>query len=482
MVLPSMDASQQTESMPPTVERVTAEVRSMGVPVRYPADARQLFEERHSRAPAQLTKSEAEILERCATRAESHCAGAEYRHTLSVVERCLTPVKRKLEAYQRDTAMAETVFNVCMFRVRAFLDRKQLAEAKAAALECRRMVPDLKPSVVMHPPEVHALIKSVDDTIERSGSVLSVTSAPSGCAVFVNGRQLGTTPFMRRGMAPGKALVQVDCQGDELGRVYPVTLAGRPARLHIDVGLEEALLTQPTLGLVYLTSSEHARGRLSHALQIGRAVGAQEILLLSQPHAPDLRIDRVTVKENRVVASVKLRWHGLEARFEDEALHEGLAALRQGQSLDLSRPGSAPMPAGALNQSLSAQDATEPPAFPMYNTVSWTFGALALAAYGLAWGGAVAFENSSDAAPSHALYMTSGALSGGLLWTAAWMLLPASQSGPTWWKWGAAAVGAAITVLGIVAPLSPAEQRGAYDDMLLFTGTPLVLLPLQDLF
>lgn len=482
MVLPSLDASQQTESTPKVVERLTAELRSMGMPVRYAADVRQLFEERHSRTPAQLTNAEAQTLERCASKAEYHCAGAEYKQTLSVVDSCLAPVKRKLEAYQRDTVMAETVFNVCMFRARAYLDKTQLAEAKAAALECRRMVPDIKPSAVMHPPEVHALIKGVEDNLKRGDTALKVTSTPSGCAVFVNGRRLGSTPFERRGMAPGKMLVQVDCQSDELGRVYPVTLAGRPEQLHIDVGLEEALLSQPTLGLMYLTSSDHARDRLSHALQIGSAVGAQEMFLVSPLDAQDVRVDRVTVDEKRVVASLKLRWNGPEGRFEGDAVGEGLNALLQGRSLDLTGPGAVPMPTWALNQSLSEQTSTQPPMFPMYNAVSWTFGALALAMYGLAWGGAIAFENSSDDSPSHALYMTSGALSSGLLWSAAWMLLPSSDSGPTWWKWGAAAVGAAITVLGIVAPLSPADQRGAYDDMLVFTGTPLVLLPLQDLF
>ncbi|MCB9708433.1 MAG: PEGA domain-containing protein [Myxococcales bacterium] len=484
-VIPSMDASRQYDWTRAAAERLRTELRSMGLQVKDLRESQSAFERRHSRFPAQLAATEVSAFEQCAHHAESHIAGASYKKTLAMAKKCLEPVIPKLEAFARDPVRAETIFNLCMFRTRAYIENRKSAEAKAAALECRRMLPDIQPSAVVHPPEVRKVMAEVDRVLKTQGGRLRVTSSARGCAVYVNGRRMGQVPLSRGGLAPGTYGVQVDCQSGELSRVYPVTvLSRRLKKLHIDVGFEEALLSQPGLGLMYLTQAEHNQERLPHALMLVHALEASDALLITPLEDGLLRIDRLDAQQRLVLASVRLRWNALEARFEGDVLGEAMEALMEARSLDLSGP--RPVPIGAWSptrpgaEPLRAPQASHMAEPAPHHAVRVGTGILALALYGLAWGSAIAYESSDRQVPSAVLYLSSGALSSGLLWTASWMLFPSGKGGITWWKWAGALVGVALTTLGALAPLSKAERRGAYDDMLLFTGAPLLLWPLQD--
>lgn len=488
MVLPTMDASQLQKEMPAMLESVSSELRRLGMPVRHPRDAKDLFETQHARAAANLSAAEANALERCAAKAEQHIAHANYKKARSTADQCLVPVLLKPEAYQRDAVIAETVFNVCMFRTRDSLESHQMGQAKGAALECRRLVPDMKLSLTMHPPEVQDVMAAVDRTLLKEGASLRVSSVPDGCAVFVNGRALGFAPFKKTNFAPGLYDVQVDCRAGELSRVYTVSLSNTPTRLHIDVGFEEALQTQPTLGLMYLTPRDHAMHRLSHALRLARALNAPEVFLLTPIGAQQVRIDRLVVAKKTVLASVRLSWNGVQAGFESEVLDQALNALLLGRSLDFTVLPPHAMPPWRAHAGLGSAEYKPHAAFDTKSSASstdiivpWSVGAVAVVLYGLAWAGAIAHETSSDPDPSHAFYLSTGALSSGLLWTASWMLLPSSDDGITWWKWAAAGVGLAVTALGALAPIGSSDHPSAYDDMLVFTGVPLLLLPVQDL-
>ncbi|MCB9667382.1 MAG: PEGA domain-containing protein [Myxococcales bacterium] len=234
-VIPSMDASRQYDWTRAAAERLRTELRSMGLQVKDLRESQSAFERRHSRFPAQLAATEVSAFEQCAHHAESHIAGASYKKTLAMAKKCLEPVIPKLEAFARDPVRAETIFNLCMFRTRAYIENRKSAEAKAAALECRRMLPDIQPSAVVHPPEVRKVMAEVDRVLKTQGGRLRVTSSARGCAVYVNGRRMGQVPLSRGGLAPGTYGVQVDCQSGELSRVYPVTvLSRRLKKLHID--------------------------------------------------------------------------------------------------------------------------------------------------------------------------------------------------------------------------------------------------------
>jgi hypothetical protein len=97
----------------------------------------------------------------------------------------------------RDSDVARHVLDACLAVVRVDLQERDRVLAVHDAHRCRRLVPDLAPRESTHSAQVVGALAEAENELRRAGAgALSIeTGASQPCAVFVNGRRLGTAPF-----------------------------------------------------------------------------------------------------------------------------------------------------------------------------------------------------------------------------------------------------------------------------------------------
>jgi len=172
----------------------------------------------------------------------------------------LTEVERYLPVLGQDARASRDVANLCLFLVRAQLEGGGAGERARA---CLRLVPDLDPDEDLHPEPVRVLLQEVRALVDEDAAILAVEAdAAAGCAVLVQGRDLGAPP-VRRALPAGEVTVQIRC--DLPGRVHRRVLeAGDATRLVLRPALEGALDSPPIA---------------EHAATILRETGATRLLV-----------------------------------------------------------------------------------------------------------------------------------------------------------------------------------------------------------
>ncbi len=125
----------------------------------------------------------------------------------------------------------------------------------------------------------------------------------------LNGKRMGVTPARVDDLAAFDYRVQVECdpEGRARGRVYNVKLKEGENRVFVDVPFDQAVRTKGGLALAYATDAERDAFLLTHGVNLARAAGVGEVLLVSpELEAARARVDRVRVSDGKVIASSSL--------------------------------------------------------------------------------------------------------------------------------------------------------------------------------
>ncbi|HEX6241858.1 MAG TPA: PEGA domain-containing protein, partial [Polyangiales bacterium] len=445
-------------------------------------EARDRFTVR-SRTPLTATDSDLDILAKQAREALQHVAFGRTAAAEKSVREVIVRAERTLESLNRETARARQILDACLSLVRGALHDGKREEALEHAMRCRRLVPDLAPSEAAHPANVVGVLAEADDLLRRMRTgKLSVSSLPdTACSVYLNGRHLGTTPFVLDRAAPGEYRVQVECASGKAGRVHTVQLGDEPVTLAVDTAFDRAVFSDPRLWLGYETERAARARAVEHAIAIGREVRAEDVVLL-RIQGSLAELTRVRVQQGRVAGRAQASWSG--SGFERTSLVKALAALAEGR-IDTEplgvlepEPVSAPAP-NAQDSSESVAPPSTPAAAsaaaasttPAQGVLPWrkrtgyalTGLSVALFATGLGlelWSQSLQDDlvqaNSGDAPPtglqdrydraSAASWL--GVASGpvGFLAVLAWT---APQSQVPWWSWTLGALGLGVAGVGI---------------------------------
>lgn len=210
-----------------------------------------------------------------------YLARADYRAAHRELRAAQRLADRAAEELNREAARAQQVLDTCLFMVRAYLETKNTAEARRQARECRQLVPRIEPTAFRHTPEVRELLAAVDAEIAAEGpGSLDVTSTPSGCAVRVNGVQVGKTPLLGVELPVGTYRLQVECTPGERGRIHRVAVQGGHHTFDVDGTLDTAVGSRPVLHLAYETNEAWA-DRMRHGLAIAGGLGGAPVLVLT---------------------------------------------------------------------------------------------------------------------------------------------------------------------------------------------------------
>ncbi len=292
-------------------------------------DARDRFVMR-SRPPVGAAEGDVDVLAREARAALEHVAFGRTASAQRSVKEVMTLAERALESLNRETATARQVLDACLALVRSALHRDDRREALDQATSCRRLVPDVAPNQSLHPASVIGVLAEADDQLRRlrTGRLRVLSVPESSCSVFLNGRHLGTTPFVLERAAPGKYRVQVECS-EERGRVHVVELGDEPTELRVDAQLDRAISSDPRLALRYASPALRDALAVDHATQVGRALRAESVVLVAA-EAARVVLSRVSVEQARLVGRVYVPWSD-DAGYDAAALTRALEALWEGR-------------------------------------------------------------------------------------------------------------------------------------------------------
>jgi hypothetical protein len=310
-------------------DSLESELAAAQVPFIPLHDARDRFTAR-SRPPQKPSESDLDVLDRAAHETIEHVAFGRTAAARKSVREVISRAERTLESLNRETKTARSILDACLSLVRSVLQSGKRELALEQATSCRRLVPDLMPSEQMHPANVVGVLAEADNTLRRMRiGHLTVRSAPeTGCSVYVNGRHLGTTPFRLERAAAGIYRVQVEC-GSTLARVHVVELGDHPVGLSVDTQLDRAVASDPRLLLRYETAKDAREQAISHATQLGREIGATDVILVGV-HNERAELLRVQVEDRRLVARASVPWNEHRG-FSRRAIEQAIAALTEGR-------------------------------------------------------------------------------------------------------------------------------------------------------
>jgi PEGA domain len=348
-----------------TLEGELSEARVSLIPLH---DARDRFTAR-SRPPQTASDTDLDVLARAAHDAVEHVAFGRTAAAQKSVREVITRAERTLESLNRETSTARHILDACLSLVRSALQTGKRGLALEQATRCRRLVPDLMPSEDAHPADVVGVLMEADNLLRRMRiGHLTVTSAPeTGCSVYLNGRHLGTTPFLLERAAAGDYRVQVECNRT-LARVHLLQLGDQPTTLLVDTQFDRAVASDPRLLLRYQDQRDAEEQAVSHAAQLGREIGATDVILVNVRDG-QAELLRVHVKQQRLIARAAIPW--VEGhRFPRPKVEQAIAILAEARlegepSLKQNTdevPESAPeQPPTTATEPLVIEDAPAPP-------------------------------------------------------------------------------------------------------------------------
>jgi len=309
LVLPSVVATHGDPKHPARAAArvLTEELRQHGARAFQTDEAKALFEQQGSSPPMTASAADIDELAKDAQRALYHVASGLPQRAKKDVERALERARRALESLNRETRASQHLLDACLYLVRAHLQHNDRAEARSQALECRRLVPDARPESTVHPPDVIGVLAEAQALLRsHDPASLRIESDPSGCAAYVNGRNLGPTPRELSALSPGEYRIQVECETGVMGRVHRVALAGSRVVSKVDTRYDRTIETLFDISLHYSTREQEKAFLARDAVETARIVGASDAVVAWVESAPNTTRAQVRLERFRVTDGVRL--------------------------------------------------------------------------------------------------------------------------------------------------------------------------------
>jgi hypothetical protein len=291
---------------------ISEELREADVRALRTDEAKTLFEQHGSTPPMTASAADIDELAKDAQRALYHVASGLPQRAKKDVERALERARRALESLNRETRASQHLLDACLYLVRAHLQHGDRAEARQQALECRRLVPDARPESTVHPPDVIGVLAEAQAQLRsHEPAALRIESEPTGCAAYVNGRNLGPTPRELSALSPGEYRIQVECESGVMGRVHRVGLSTSRVVTKVDTRYDHAIETLFDISLHYSAREQEKKHLSRDAVETARIVGASNVVVASlesmaSPSRAQVRLDRYRVADGVHIAQTTL--------------------------------------------------------------------------------------------------------------------------------------------------------------------------------
>ncbi len=290
------------------------------------------FEHRGSSESAELPEEEIRRWSRHSLSGIRALAKGEHRAALRHLAQAEQMSRQATAELNRDSSRAQQMLDTCLYMVRALLETNDTAGAELHSTECALLVPYAEPAPLMHPPHVLAVYQAARSRGPDAGGNLLVESTPSGCNTRINGVLTGRTPLEATGLVAGDYGVQVECEGEQRGRVHPVIVGSATTKIRIDTQFDRSVRTKPILRLEYSKPPRHS-WRAIDARAIAEMLPAQMVVVLSAPTPDSIAVGLVTRTGSRHgCGHITATADGLNSEELARAIHR----LVDGQCGDLS--------------------------------------------------------------------------------------------------------------------------------------------------
>lgn len=316
----------------PTAERIHAELAKRGVDSWSLAAAKRQFEVNGSAPAAEVSDGDVQRWVDQSSKAIRNLAEGDYTKALNQLKEAQALSRSAAEELNREHDRAQRMLDTCLYMVRVWLDTGAESRARSLAQECRQLVPRVEPTRYMHPPAVRELLREVDASRAAKPRRLNVDSAPSGCAVRVNGVLLGKTPLELRDLFPGKYRVQVECEPGGRGRVHIADVTTSSASVFVDARFDRTVSTEPILHLQYEDAADETKHGSEDAGKVSKVVPAQAVLILRRTGPSVLELDLIGGSRLRQLGLVRVSTGPEAPSVENVALAVG--ALIDGKCTD----------------------------------------------------------------------------------------------------------------------------------------------------
>lgn len=206
-------------------------------------------------------------------------------------------------------------------------------EADRRLVALAQLAPGYTPDENRHPSNVIDRWRAVRDRIEtRSTGTLELRSEPPGASIWIDGVFRGATPLEVSGLADGRHVVILDRLGSRPHAELALVSGGGSERLEVDL---EPSPAQARLDAI----SPRAAGVPSEALDVGRSLGVDRLLLLrlgtARGTVEGLWLD---VGSGTVLARLTPEPAGEDTELAADALLSRLAASEEAERLLAAQP------------------------------------------------------------------------------------------------------------------------------------------------
>jgi|GEM_PF-6163108 len=169
----------------------------------------------------------------------------------------------------------------------AFVKTKRFDDAKNVIGEVVRSYPELVFSEAVYPPKVVELSRAVLRAKATTPGRLIIETSPPGRKVLLDETLLGQSPRIANNLLAGEYRVYVAGPPGSRGTLRKVEIAaGQTVSLQIALDVDDHLETQEYVGLRFRGPAERQRGEVPLACAVARAVGADEVYILSRQRSP----------------------------------------------------------------------------------------------------------------------------------------------------------------------------------------------------
>jgi hypothetical protein len=465
-------------------------LRSHRANVLEPEEARAMFEAAHSREPVALGAEEIAGLRERVRQATRLLALGKLREAMATTEPLRKLADRELDNMKRDLGEAQELFDICVVSATMMASGGERRAAERHMQQCVHGFPGLKTALEYHSPEARELFARVAEQVQPGSPAHLVIRSTRGedCVTRVDGIPTGPPPAALE-LAPTQVRVQLECDG-RIGRVHSLSLESGFNEVTIDPEFDRVVRSdQPRLRLRYDQAAALESRAALDALAIGRALGAEAVVLVS--------VLRGTTLLRRLAANGA---RGTQIRWD--------AALTDAQALsEVSTAVLTPAPPRARRRAARgpARYETALPVLSLNEDSAWLVPTATLVGYSLGIGSSVLAlayraEVREDAL-SDSIEIDGyrqartlgfiGAITGSTLATSAELFGLPRRRGVPWWAWllggaGVAALGAAVvlapehdcTLESRLRACTQWTEDPMFQPLLVIQSIPLLAVPL----
>ncbi|MFM2415295.1 MAG: hypothetical protein RL385_18 [Pseudomonadota bacterium] len=286
LALPITHDDDRLSELTSVASLVSDALEGLGTATMDRAAAAEAYDAEFSQEPGSWSQHDADRLEADSADTLASIVSGQLPQAKDAAAKTQALLAGAVDAINRNRRWARQAFDACSLEARVRFDERDLNGAAAAAFRCLLWFPGFRADERVHPTTLQAIFGEQQAEIRSLERLpLKVDSAPSGCAVFLNGRQIGVTPYRDSIPMENTPRLQVECEAaPRPGRVRLVSpmRSVRGRSFAVDTALESAIRTDGKALRLSYPNPDQADQR-GHATQLGFRSRTGRVLTISSP-------------------------------------------------------------------------------------------------------------------------------------------------------------------------------------------------------